>query len=157
MEFINHAPTDADFTLMRQRLLTQLPKRRKMVWRRRAFFAGGSLALAAALAAATFIFISDQERNRTATCYADDSLSSESIPVNVVTDEEDPDRVQLALDSCTAAWERDLVREGSSDPNVDPTHPVPPLTVCVSPMDTLWVFPTEESAVCERLGAHRPE
>lgn len=157
MEFIDHAPTDADFTLMRQRLLAQLPGRRKTAWRRRALFAGGGLALTAVLAAATFIFLSDQERNRTATCYAEDSLSSESIPVNVITDEENPDRVQLALESCTAAWERDLVREGSSDPNNEPIHPVPPLTVCVSTMDTLWVFPTEESAVCERLGAHPPE
>lgn len=156
MHFMDHAPTDADFTAMRRRLLSSLPTQHKKMWRR-TLLAGGGLLAASALAAAALIVISAQDRDRTATCYAGDSLGSNSLPVSVITDEKNPDRVQLAVDSCTAAWERDLVGDGSADPNNDPTNPVPPLSVCESAFGTLWVFPTARPTICDEVGAHLPK
>ena len=58
----------------------------------------------------------------------------------------------LSPDLCAEFWkDGTLVNE-----SIVPAGQVPPLTGCVTEAGVLWVFPSDDSAVCEQLGLSTP-
>ncbi|WP_375386712.1 hypothetical protein [uncultured Microbacterium sp.] len=147
-------PTDADFEAMTQRLLAKVHTERTRKFKISKMRAGiiivAALASGAVATGAVWYFISDAQKNLSASCYATDDAASYALGVGAVSDT-GQDRVQLALDNCAFAWSHDLVREGRQ-PLDDPGHPVPPLVACETTFGTLVVFPTDRREVCADNG-----
>jgi hypothetical protein len=100
-------------------------------------------ALALAATAATYLWLRPVA-NPVLTCFA--TVDTEADRVALATPGE------LAPQACALLW-----AEGSlSNPEVAPGS-VPPLGSCVGPEGGLWVFPTDDPDLCDRMGLAAPD
>ncbi|PJJ63719.1 hypothetical protein [Compostimonas suwonensis] len=125
--------------------------------RRRFTIAGISLVSAGALTAAAWIVLAPPVvQEQWVFCYEEPSLDAHHS--EGIRDEPGGDRVANALDMCGTLWKAGILGGDGTPVSSTPTmdFPLPNLTLCVRPDNTLAVFPTDPgtdtATFCSALG-----
>ena len=138
---------------MRSWVLDYVEKRRRRR-RRLTLVAGGLVAVSALSAAAWIVVASQQVQERNVFCYEQADVGSRIAEGERYSGDELGDPAEHALAMCDALWSAGVL---GANATVAPTpgsggYPVPDLTLCVRPDQSLAVFPNTSDEFCVAEG-----
>ncbi|SKA81273.1 hypothetical protein SAMN06295879_0304 [Agreia bicolorata] len=134
---------------MRGWILDYVEKRRRRR-RRLTLVVGGAVALSALSAAAWIGVASQHVQEREVFCYEQPDVDSRIAEAERYSGDELGDPSEHAVAMCDALWSAGVLRGDSAAVPTSDTggHPVPDLTLCVRPDQSLAVFPNTSDEFC---------